>query len=156
MSGTLLGIAQIAVSIAGFAAIVEVVGKRDSRWDRDEFNGMVFHALIALVFSLAPLALDELGLASPRAWSVLCGLLGALMALHVAAVLAFFLRPQRRGVAAWWLLAPGALGLALVATALDWLPLRASGAFLAGLCLQLVQAAILFFRLVYQREVRSD
>jgi len=143
----------VTVSIAGFAAIVEVVGKRDSRWDRDEFNGMVFHALIALVFSLTPLALDELALLSEWAWRALCAVLGALMALHVVSLLAFFLRPGDRGVAAWLLLAPGAVGLALVATAFGWLELRPSGAYLVGLCLQLVQAAILFFRLVYQREV---
>ena len=155
MTGTLLGIAQIAVSIAGFAAIVEVVGKRESRWERDEFNGMVFHALVALVFSLTPIALDELGLDSQRAWRVLCGLLGALMALHVVSVLAFFLRPRALGAAAWLLLLPGAFGLALVAAAFGWTGLRPSGLYLVGLCLQLVQAAVLFFRLVYQRDVRG-
>jgi hypothetical protein len=152
MTGTLLGIAQIAVSIAGFAAIVEVVGKRESRWDRDEFNGMVFHALIALVFSLTPIALEELAIASPGAWRVLCGVLGALMALHTFALIAFVGRDRARGPAIWLLLIPGGLGLALVATAVGWTGLRASGAYLVGLCVQLVQATILFFRLVYQRE----
>lgn len=83
MTGTRLGIAQLAVSIAGF-----------------EFNGMVFRALIALVCFLTPIALGELGLASPRAWSALRGWLGAPMALQVAVVLAFFLRPADRGTAA--------------------------------------------------------
>jgi hypothetical protein len=133
MTGTLLGIAQIAVSIAGFAAIVEVVGKRDSRWDRDEFNGMVFHALIALVFSLTPLALDELGFASPRAWSVLCGLLGVLMALHAALILASIGRGAGRRRERWLLLIPGAFGLGLVAIALGGFDLRPTGAYLAGL-----------------------
>jgi hypothetical protein len=156
MTGTLLGIAQIAVSIAGFAAIVEVVGKPGSRWGRDEFNGMVFHALVALVFSLTPVALQELGLATPNAWRVLCGVLGASMAIHAFGVIAFFVRPGNRGIAAWLLLVPAGVGLALLATALGWTGLRASGAYLVGLCLQLVQATVLFFRLVYQREIEGS
>jgi ABC-type branched-subunit amino acid transport system permease subunit len=86
---------------------------------------------------------------------VLCGLLGVLMALHAAALIAFVGRGRERGWAIWLLLIPGGFGAALVATALGWTGLRASGAYLVGLCLQLVQAAILFLRLVYQREVRG-
>jgi hypothetical protein len=150
VTGTLLGIAQIAVSIAGFAAIVEVV-RRDGAggWERDTFNGMVFHALVALGFSLAPIALEELALASAPTWRVLCGALGALIAVHAPLVAFVYERP---GPALRALLAiPFAIGLAVLATALGALPLPVRGAYLAALCLQLVQAGVLFLRLVYQR-----
>jgi hypothetical protein len=152
MTGTLLSIAELAVAISGFAAIVEVVSAREKgRWDRDDFNGMVFHALVALVFSLTPVVLIELGLASDRAWRILGGVLGLFMLAHSGLVAWVYVRPRERSLELLAVLLPCLVGGALVGVGLGWRAWPASGVFLAGLSVQLVQAAALFFRLVYQR-----
>jgi hypothetical protein len=46
LTETLLDISQLAVAIAGSAAIVEAIGSRDAaHWNHNVFNGMVIHAL---------------------------------------------------------------------------------------------------------------
>jgi hypothetical protein len=152
VNDTLLTIAELAVAIAGFAAIVEVFSSRaEGRWDRGGFNGMVFHALVALVFSLTPVVLAELGLASEGAWRVLSGVLGVFMLVHSGLVAWVFVRPQERSAVLLVLLLPAGIASALVATAFGWRAFPPTGVFLAGLCVQLLQAAVLFFRLIYQR-----
>jgi hypothetical protein len=52
MRETLLSLAQLAVAIMRFSAIVEVLGRRGDGWQRDDrnaFNGMLVHALLAYV-----------------------------------------------------------------------------------------------------------
>lgn len=74
MTETLLGISQLAVAIAGFAAIVEAIGSRDAaHWNHNVFNGMVIHALVALGFALTGAAAVELGFRPASVWRVLCG-----------------------------------------------------------------------------------
>jgi hypothetical protein len=153
MTGTLLGIAQLAVAIAGFAAIVEAIGERDAeRWNPDVFNGMVLHALFALGFSLAPVVVAELGFESASTWRLLCGALGAQLILQALIVILWVRRAGDRLTPLW---AMPVVGLGLLAVAQGWTGLRVTGAYLLGLCAHLVQAAVLFVFLVRQRRARS-
>ena len=59
---TLLALAEVAVALAGFSAIV-VVLKRGvtGQWtshDADRFHGMIIHAIAAVVFCLLPMIVD--------------------------------------------------------------------------------------------------
>lgn len=151
MIDTLLALAQLAVAIAGFSAIVEVLGRRGGgAWRRDEvnsFNGMLMHSVLALLACLAPVALAEMGIAEATIWPPAAGILGAFMTVHSLAIAAFFIGaerwPQRVGLLAF----PVPIGALLVAAALGWVGIAPSGAYIAGICVQILQATTLFFGL---------
>jgi hypothetical protein len=153
MTETLLSLAQLAVAITGFAAIVVVFSRRESgHWRRrgaNSFNGMLFHSAAALVFCLLPVALGALDLPALTVWRVASGLLGALLALH-AAIVAIRLAAGRSWAAraAVLLLEWPVAGLLLAIAGGAW-PERAAGLFVAGVCLQILQAAGLFLELSF-------
>lgn len=155
MTDTLLALAELAVAIAGFAAIVESLGRRGrrglSREAVNEFNGMLFHALLALLAALLPVALGALEVPEPAHWAVPAGLLGLVMVPHAAVVAFRFLPAGRTLQRAIMLAVPLPMGVALLATALGWTSLPLAGSYVAAVCVQLAQAAFLFFDLSYLR-----
>jgi len=152
---TLLALAQLAVAIAGFSAIVEVLGRRGGgAWQREDvnaFNGMLLHASFALLCCLAPVALLEMGAREEVLWRWAAGLLGGFMALHSLLIALFWVgrgRPlQRVGLLAL----PLPIGVVLVASGLGWASVAPPGAFVAGICVQILQATTLFFGLANLR-----
>jgi hypothetical protein len=158
---TLLSLAELSVAITGFAAILVVFRRRENgRWERigaNSFNGMLFHSMAALAFCLLPTALASLQLSSAAVWRIASGGLGALLAAH-APLVALFLARGRTGRARGAVLAlelPQAA--ALLAIAAGAFPERAAGLFVTALCLQIAQAAGLFFAIaMVRREDMED
>jgi hypothetical protein len=155
MTDALLSLAELAVAITGFAAIVIVFRRRESgRWERlgaNSFNGMLFHAMTALVFCLLPVALEALEIDPPTIWRVSSGLLGGVLLVH-APVVSFALARGRSRLSRAILLG-GELPVAavLLAVAAGALARSAAGLFAAALCLQILQAAGLFLALAFVR-----
>ena len=87
----LLSLAQVAVTLAGFSAIVVLFGRGDSgRWRRaqaDRFHGMVVHAMVAVLFCLLPLLAGVFSTDRALIWNVVSAVLGIEIVLHVTAVL---------------------------------------------------------------------
>ncbi|MFI5319342.1 MAG: hypothetical protein ACHQ6V_07165 [Myxococcota bacterium] len=155
MTDTLLSLAELAVAITGFAAIVIVFRRRDTgRWEpigANSFNGMLFHSMTALVFCLVPVALGALRLEPAAIWRVGSGLLGVVLLLHAPIVALVFARG--RSLAARATVLAGELPVAALLLAVAWgaLAERAAGLFVAALCLQILQAAGLFFSITFVR-----
>lgn len=156
MTDTLLSLAELAVAITGFAAIVVVFRRRESgRWERfgaNSFNGMLFHSMTALVFCLLPVALEALELRSTTLWRIVAGMLGGVLLGH-APVVAVVLSKGRSLAARALVLAaelPQA-GILLAVAAGAFAP-QAAGLFAAALCLQILQAAALFLALSFVRQ----
>jgi hypothetical protein len=151
MSDTLLSLAQLAVAIAGFSAIVEVLGRRGGgAWQRDEvnaFNGMLVHASLALLCCLAPVALLTMGTSEAALWPAAAGLLGAFMVVHSLGVALFWIGRERWRQRVLLLALPLPIGAVLLASALGALGVAPSGAYVAGICVQILQATTLFFGL---------
>jgi len=87
----LFSLAQVAVALAGFSAIVVLFGRGDSgRWRRaraDRFHGMVVHAMVAVLFCLLPLLIGVFTSDRNVIWNLANALLGAEIVGHVSAVL---------------------------------------------------------------------
>ncbi len=155
MTDTLLSLAELAVAITGFAAIVTVFRRRESgRWERlgaNSFNGMLFHSMTALVFCLLAVVLEALRLAPAVSLRVASGGLGLVLLLHAPIVA--FVYGGGRAFSARALLVAGELPVAgvLLAVGAGALAQHAAGLFVAALCLQILQAAGLFFALGFVR-----
>ncbi len=87
----LFSLAQVAVALAGFSAIVVLFGRGESgRWRRaqaDRFHGMVVHAMVAVLFCLLPLLIGVFTADRTIIWNLSSALLGVEIVGHVSAVL---------------------------------------------------------------------
>ncbi len=87
----LFSLAQVAVALAGFSAIVVLFGRGESgRWRRaqaDRFHGMVVHAMVAVLFCLLPLLIGVFTTDRTMIWNLSSALLGVEIVGHVSAVL---------------------------------------------------------------------
>jgi len=154
---TLFNVAEIAVAIAGFAAIVVIFRRRDEgtweAYDGDRFNGMIMHALVALAFCFLPSVLAVFVDEPATLWAIASGLLSLWTLGHVIGVLRFATtgRAGRIGLT---------LGLAVaVVLALNALGVgfhRAFAPYLLGVLWHVFQAAILFAMLTWVRADQMD
>jgi len=154
---TLFNVAEIAVAIAGFAAIVVLFRRRDEgtwqAYDGDRFNGMVMHALVALFFCFLPAVLSAFTDQPSTVWGIASGLLALWTVGHVAGVLGMATtdRGSRAalvlGFAVAGVLAMNALGIGFQ---------RAFAPYLIGLLWHVFQAAVLFGLLVWVRSDQMD
>jgi hypothetical protein len=154
---TLFKVAEIAVAIAGFAAIVVLFRRRDAgtwqAYDGDRFNGMVMHALVALFFCFLPAVLSAFSDQPATVWGIASGLLAVWTVCHVAGVLRMATtdRGSRAalvlGFAVAGVLAMNALGVGFE---------RAFAPYLIGVLWHVFQAAVLFGLLVFVRSDQMD
>ena len=83
---SLYSVAQIAVTVAGFASLVVVLKRRDDgMWDAgdaDRFHGMLLHASFAVGFCFLPIVLSAFVEDPHRLWSVCSLFLGAQLFWH--------------------------------------------------------------------------
>ena len=84
-------LAQVAVALAGFSAVV-VLFKRDDRgrWlkvHRDRFHGMVVHATAAVLFCVLPTLVSVFSVDRTMIWNVSSALLGIEIAVHTTGVI---------------------------------------------------------------------
>lgn len=79
-SDALVAIAEVAIALAGFSAVVAVFRRtQGAAWTRAEVNGLwiMMEVSFGLIFlSLLPLALEQTALAGKLLWAVACVVLG--------------------------------------------------------------------------------
>jgi hypothetical protein len=87
-SDLLQTIAEIAITLAGFAGVVAFLGQRArGDWrtvDLFRFNQLLAGSLAALLLSFAPILLFKLGVPEPLAWRASSGLLALYLAVSLA------------------------------------------------------------------------
>ena len=90
-SETLFSIAQVAIGLAGFSAIVVGFKRHESgdwrRADADRFNGMLIHSMCAALFCVLPSILDPFAPSASALWTLASALLGLQIAVHASPVL---------------------------------------------------------------------
>ncbi len=91
LQDTLIGLAEIAIALAGFSAIVVMLRRgADSRWsalDAARFHGMVLHSCGAFAFALLPTLMNAVIQNAEMTLHIAAGLLGTLTLSHAAFVL---------------------------------------------------------------------
>jgi hypothetical protein len=107
--------------------------------------------MTALVFCLIPVTLEASALAPAAIWRVASGLLGGILLVHAPIVAFVFARGRALSSRAVVLLAELPVAAVLLAVAAGALAERAAGLFVAALCLQILQAAGLFFSITFVR-----
>jgi hypothetical protein len=164
--GTLLSLAEIAIVLAGFSAIVVVLKRGvEGKWSAlhaDQFNGMVVHAIFAVTFCLLPMLLNIFVQDSSTTLHILCGMLGAQILGHSLGVMFF----QTTSKSARFSLAFGVVvGATQFLVFTDWGVQREYEIYLTGIVWHIIQAGLLFVMLVWisagmieeaSKEVESD
>jgi len=151
-------LAELATAIAGFSGIVAVFGRRSSgRWTPAEsarLVGLLWLSLTAALFSVLPLVLLLIPVSEPASWRVLSLLLAASLLRSTLNVLRIISRTRatpiderESSLATSWLFIVGNSSaiMALLVNEIVW---SAAWPYLAGILWALVQAAVLFARLV--------
>ena len=148
--GTLLSLAEVAIALAGFSAIVVVLKRGvEGKWSAlhaDQFNGMVIHAIFAVIFCLLPMLLNILIQDVSTTFHILCAVLGAQVIAHSFGVMFF----NTTSTAARLSLAFGVLiGATQFLVFTDWGVQREYEIYLTGIVWHLIQAGLLFVMLVW-------
>ena len=147
-----LTLAEVAVAMAGFSAIVVMFKRRASggwrKIDADRFHGMVLHAIFATVFALLPFAFTLFAVSDAEALRWCCGLLGVATVVQVVAA------SRLESTSGLWIRIQIAGGGLLVLTlqaagASGAFPEQALGIYFIGVFWHLVQAGMLFVLLVW-------
>ncbi len=147
---TLLALAEVAVALAGFSAIV-VVLKRGSegKWQTrhaDQFHGMVIHAIFAVVFCLLPNFLNFVIQDVVTTLHVACAVLGVQIIAHAVGVMTF----ETTSAASKMTLGFGLLvGLAQFTVFTTWGVMRELDIYSLGIMWHILQAGVLFVMLVW-------
>ena len=150
---TLFGLAEIAVGMAGFSAIVVLFKRRDSgKWlprDADRFNGMLIHAMAAALFCLLPAFVKALVEDPSTIWTIASALIGVQISLQAAVVM----RLRSTGGVARTVVVAGALVAVAfqVLNVADWGITRGFAPYLIGVLWHLLQAGTLFVMLIWVR-----
>ena len=147
---TLLGLAEVAIALAGFSAIVVVLKRGEagswSRVDADRFIGMVIHAVFAVIFCFLPSIVNVIVQDAVTTLHVTCGILGAQILVHTIAVMFF----STSTLVARLSLAFGVLvGLIQFGAFTDWGIQRELEIYIVGVIWHIVQAGVLFVMLIW-------
>ena len=154
-ASTLVGLAEISLALAGFAAIVLVLGIRGAALEPQtsaDIRVMVLNAVGSAFFCLVGVAVLALEVPTPFAWLLSSAFV--LVAMVAGSVMNqwLFLRhleaPNLALAAVWWSFAVAAAALHLV-NVLDVLGPPSFGLFFLGLVVLLGQAAAHFVHMVF-------
>ena len=147
---TLLSLAEIAITLAGFSAVVVVFRRgSDGSWltaHRDQFHGMVIHAICAVIFCLLPRMIDIVVQDPVTTLHICCAILGVQILVHCVAVMRF---PT---LELWGKLALSlglVLGLGQFVVFTDWGAHREMDFYVLGIIWHILQAGLLFVLLVW-------
>lgn len=147
---TLLSLAEVAIAMAGFSAIVVVLKRGGSgNWtelDADRFLGMVVHAVFAVVFCFLPSVINIIVQDIVTTVHIACGLLGIQIIGHCIGVMRLSTSDVKSRVS----LAAGLLfGILQFAAFTDWGVQRELEFYTVGVIWHILQAGILFVMLVW-------
>lgn len=151
-------LAELATAIAGFSGIVAVFGRRSAgRWrpaERARLVGLLYTSLVAALFSVLPLVLLSVPVSEPTCWRVLSPLLAASLVRPIVSMLQIISETQITPIneressiaMSWFLIVGNGCAIAvLLVNAIVW---SMAWPYLAGILWALVNAAVLFTRLV--------
>lgn len=143
----LYSVAEIAIAIAGFAAIVASFKRRaDGSWDGvagNYFNGMLIHSTTAVLFCVLPALLGAF-LSSPQTvWAIASSMLGIQILVHATIIV----RLPASGLGTRLLMMIGALVAAL--QAYNALVRAEFEPYLVGILWHVMHAGGLFVSLVW-------
>ena len=160
-ASTLIGLAEVSLALAGFAAIVLVLGTRGNALEPDHaatVRVMVLNAVVSAFFCLFGVAILALEVATPFAWRLMS--VFGLVLLVAGSVMnqLLFLRqlkaPNPRMAIVWWTFAVAAGAIQLV-NALGLLGPPSFGLMFLGLVVVLSQAGAQFVHMVFALLGRS-
>ena len=147
--GQLYAIAQIAIAISGFAALVVAFKqRRDGMWsaaDADRFHGMLAHGLAAAFFCILPPVVAVFTENSVRLWSICSALLG-IQILAQSTLIA--LLPSSNMYTRLGLIPPLLAAALLGANVFGGDGLAEFGPYLVGILWHTFQSGVLFFLLI--------
>ena len=140
---TLLTLAEVAIALADFSAIIVVFRRgADGKWrhrDADQFHGMVIHAICAVVFCLLPAIVNLVVQDAVLALHICCALLGTQMVAHAVGVMRF---ATSDWLARTLLLFGLVLGLTQFAVFTDWGVHREFEVYTVGIMWHILQAGV--------------
>ena len=151
----LIGIAQIAGTFAGFAALAGIVGRRprgSSRYDVERLRTVILASITVVVTGLIPIVVEAYGVNEAIVWRASSALALVINWAVLAAVIAFGQSSGLHGVdrvytwSGYSIEVP--LELALIANVFGILAAHAAGLYLTFLYLALMQAVIAFVQLI--------
>jgi hypothetical protein len=152
-ASTLIGLAEVSLALAGFAAIVLVLGTRGDPFDADVLavvRVMISTAVGSAFISLIGVAILGFQIQPPFAWRLLSAIAFAAIAAGSALNIFLFLRgAPRTRAAVLWLSLMGVATAVHLANALGLLGLPSFGLFLLGFVTLLGLAGIQFVYVVY-------
>ena len=155
---TLFATAEVAIALAGFSAIVAIL-KRNAQgmWqkqDADRFNGMVLHAVSAVIFSFLPYLLNVIIQDVVTAIHFSAVILGVQLIGHSLIVV----RLGAAGRGGNYVM--GALGVLIGLLQLtvftDWAAHMEMDIYLAGIIWHILQAGLLFILLIWIPQNRVE
>ena len=150
---TLLSLAEVAVTLAGFSAIVVVFKRGEGgKWERsaaDYFKGMIVHAAFAVLFCLLPSLLNVAIQDSVTTTHVAAAILGVQICAHSVGVMFAKTTPAAGRVS----LSLGVvIGLTQFAAFTDWGVHREFDIYVIGIMWHILQAGVLFVMLIWIAE----
>lgn len=149
---TLYALAEIAIALAGFAAIVVVFKRRSSGgWDArdaDRFNGMLLHAVAAGFFCILPPFLSVFASSPSVIWAIASSLAAIQLVMHASVI---FMLPSTSRLLRLLLFIPLGLVALQVLNVSGIYFAREFGPYLAAVLWHIFQAGLLFVTLVFVR-----
>jgi hypothetical protein len=151
----LLGIAEIAVAFAGFAAIAGVIGRRQRGSEQHDFErlrGVVLASIVVVVAALVPIVLSRFDLPESTTWRLASG---AALVLNLWGLAQVIRGGRRSGLhradrfytsLAYSIEVP--LECVLIANVFALFPAHLAALYLTFLVLLLCQAAVVFVALL--------
>ncbi|HEV7693574.1 MAG TPA: hypothetical protein VGO52_22255 [Hyphomonadaceae bacterium] len=160
----LIGMAQIAITIAGFAAVAGSLAARnqEGRLDADRLVIMLIYSMFALIAALAPISLSLFGVSEEWVWRGSAMFILACCAVFAPAQVRRTIRARKHGLPLRMILSSFSLFLAgVTAYALCALNIPAGrlvATYFLGLYIGLVLSVVLLFRIVFSmlRPARPD
>jgi hypothetical protein len=153
----LISLAEVAIALAGFSAIVVVMKRTTSgnwaRIDADRFHGMVIHSVFAASFCFLPSIINVLIQDPVTAMHIACGVLGLQIIGHCLVVMFY----ASAGSWAKAFLFLGVLfGLLQFSAFSDWGVQRELDLYIVGVLWHILQGGFLFTLLVWIPMERID
>jgi len=150
VQSTLLGLAEVAIALAGFSAIVVIFKRgRDGKWsvkDADQFHGVVVHAVFAVGFCFFPSVINLLVQDVSTSLHIACAVFGTQIVLHAGGVLLV----KFPGLLVVISLVLGLIiGLVQFTVFTDWGVNRELEIYVVGIIWHAMQAGLLFVLLIW-------